>query len=56
MAKKHRPRPETKSINPRSNVVVKNMKGGTKNYQFKLNTDYDQRLWSPPKVEKHGTG
>ena len=53
--KKHRPRPETKSLNPRSNVVPKNMKGGAK--QSKLCTDYDQRLWpAPSKVEGHGTG
>ena len=56
MAKKHRPRPEVKSLNPRTNVVSTNMKGGNKQYQFKLNTDYDQRLWPAPKVEKHGTG
>jgi hypothetical protein len=42
-----------KAFTPRIHEVHKNMRS---QYRFNIRTDYDQKLWPAPEVEKHGTG
>jgi hypothetical protein len=46
-------RKEPRSIAPRIHQVQGKR---DKDAHRKIRTDYDQKLWPPPKVEGHGTG
>ena len=47
-------REEYRAEFPRIHEVQTNSK--QQQFNFNIRTDYDQKLWPAPEVEKHGTG